>query len=248
MYEPSVYFVQLAYPEDWKDMSIEDKEHIAYEVSIGLGRYLAFVGVTWHEIITWFGFKSKGLEPEHPSAFTWEDNFSNLFGVHVAALALEDTQHTFNDAVTLNFDIELEKLDAQAGHISKRAAESVKDLWFTRDFFSTVMKKRNFDLGLDDGFVTPTLVPSVSECEGSEAQSFPVPNLEFPLSHGFSIRCEIEPRIWEGGAILDIIYSDRSRRRNLIEPAIHLAPIMDFIRADAVKRYGSDVDLSRRSR
>ena len=59
LYEPSLYTVQLIYPENWKDMSLQDKEHIAYEVSVGLDRYFAFVGVTWHEIITWFGFKSK---------------------------------------------------------------------------------------------------------------------------------------------------------------------------------------------
>jgi hypothetical protein len=90
LYEPSRYYVSLTYPDHWKDMSRRDKERIAYEVAVGLGRYLAFTAITWHEITTWFGFKSKGLEPEHPSAFTWEETFSNLFGTHIALIAIKD--------------------------------------------------------------------------------------------------------------------------------------------------------------
>ena len=248
MYEPSQYFVQLTYPENWDDMSNKDREHIAYRISIDLGQYLAFAGLTWHEIITWFGFKSKGLVPEHASAFTWEDTFSNLFGTHVAVLALQDTQHTFNKAVTLILDRELQKLEVQPGCISRVAAESVRGSWFTRGLFFTVMKKRNLDLGLDDGFVRPTLIPFISECEGAEAHSFPIPNLEVFSDYGFSIKFEIEPNIWEGDAILDVAYRGRNRRGNRIEPAIHLASIMDYIRADAVKRYGPDVDLSHQAK
>lgn len=244
LYEPSRYFVRLTYPNNWKDLSQEDKERIAYEVSVGLGRYFAFVGVSWHEIITWFGFKSKGFEPEHPSAFTWEESFSNLFGTHVAALALQDIQHTFNEAMTLAFDSELRKLNAQSGNVSRRAAESVRGSWFTGDFFYIVMKKRNFDLGLDDGFITPSLIPSVSECQGAEAQPYPVPDLEFISEYGFSVRFEIEPKIWEGNAILNVAYPDGRRGKKRIEPVIHLTPIMDYIKKDAKKRYGPDVDLS----
>ncbi|MHC4432954.1 MAG: DUF4056 domain-containing protein, partial [Planctomycetota bacterium] len=245
LYEPSRYFVALTYPQDWKDLPQHRKERIAYDVSTGVGQYLAFVGVTWHEIITWFGFKSKGLEPEHPSAFTWEETFSNLFGTHIAALALEDSDHTFNEAMTLAFDRELRKLDAKGGRVSKRAAESVRGPWFTGDFFFIVMKKRNLDLGLDDGFVTPTLIPSVSECEGAEPQPFPVPNLESASRHGFSVKFEIEPNIWEGDAILDVAYADANERRDCVEPVVHLAPIMAYIRRDAVRRYGSEADLYR---
>ncbi len=245
LYEPSRYSVGITYPENWKDLPQKEKERIAYEISTGVGQYLAFVGVTWHEIITWFGFKSKGLEPEHPSAFTWEETFSNLFGTHIAILALEDEEHTFNQAMTLTFDTELRKLDAKPGHVSRRAAQSVRGPWFTGDFFFIVMKKRNLDLGLDDGLVTPTLIPSVSECEGAEPQPFPVPNLEFVSEYGFSVKFEIKPNIWEGDAILDIAYADENPRRGCVEPVVHLAPIMAYIRQDALRRYGSEADLYR---
>ena len=106
------------------------------------------------------------------------------------------------------------------------------------------MKKRNFDLGLDDGFVTPTLIPSVCECEGAKAQSLPIPNLECLSDYGFSVTLEIEPNIWEDDAIFDIINHDVNRRSSRIEPAILFAPIMDYIRANAVNTYGPDVDPS----
>jgi hypothetical protein len=227
LYEPSRYFVRIAYPDDWRDMLLGQRQRIAYEVSVGVGRYIAFIGVTWHEIVTWFGFKSKGFEPEHDSAFTWEETFSNLFGTHVAILAIEDDQHTFNEAMTLAFDTELRKLDAQPARVSRRASESVRGPWFTGDYFFITMKKRNLDLGLDDGFVTPTLIPGVSECEGAQAESFPVPNLDFVSDYGFEIKFEIEPRIWEGDAILDAACSRGGPRTDRVEPVIHLAPIMD---------------------
>jgi len=244
MYEPSRYFVRLTYPANWNDLSKEAREHLAYRLSVDLGQYLTFTGLTWHEIITWFGYKSRGIVSEYPSAFTWEDIFSNLFGTHIAGLALKDTQYTYNEAITRILDNELQRLEDQPGHISKSAAQSVRGSWFTMKFFFTVMKKRNFDLGLDDGFVTPTLIPSVCGCEGAQAEPLPIPNLNRLSDHGFSVTLEIEPNIWEEDIILDIINRNGNRRTNRIEPAIHFAPIIDYIRAEAVKRYGPDVDQS----
>ncbi|MBN2315355.1 MAG: DUF4056 domain-containing protein [Sedimentisphaerales bacterium] len=242
LYEPSRYFVQLTYPDNWNDISKEARDRIAHRIAIDLGQYLAFTGLTWHEIITWFGYKSKGLVSERPSAFTWEDTFSNLFGTHVAGLALEDTKHPYNEAVTRILDKELQRLEVQPGHTSKSAAQSVRGSWYSMKLFLTEMKKRNFDLGLDDGFVTPTLIPSVCACEGAQAQLLPIPNLESLSDHGFSVTLKIEPKIWEQDIILDIIKRDRTRRSNRIEPAIHFAPIIDYIRTEAIKKYGPEVD------
>ena len=238
LYEPSRYYVSLTYPKNWKEMSLKDRERIAYEISVGLGQYLAYTGITWHEIVTWFGFKSKGLEPEFPSAFTWEETFSNLFGTHITLLALADTEHTYNKAVTLAFERELRRLGIQSREVSRNASESVRGPWFTGDYYWITMKKRNFDLGLDDGFVTPALIPSVSQCEGAEPQSYPVPNLDVLSEHGFSIKYEIAPNMWEAGKILDAAYAGRTPRGNRVEPIIHYAPIMDCIRKDAIRRYG----------
>lgn len=243
--EPSQYHVEITYPENWKDLSEKEKEDIAFDISIRLGEYFVFTATTWHEMITWFGYKCTGIfYSEFPSAFTWEDTFSNLLGTHIAAVALRDAEHTYNEAVTLAFERELEKLDAQPSRIAKRAAKKVRGTWFSGDLiFFINMKKRHFDIGLDDGFVTPSIVPSVSGCEGAEAQPYPAPNLYFLSEYGFSVKFEIEPRVREKEKILRIVYPDGGERKERLEPVIHFAPIMAYIKEDAVKRYGHDVDL-----
>ena len=38
MTEPSKYFIELNYPENWKALSLEEKKKISREISIKLGR------------------------------------------------------------------------------------------------------------------------------------------------------------------------------------------------------------------
>jgi len=243
LYEPSRYFVRLDYPEDWDELSPENREQIIYDISILLGQYFAYTATTWHEIITWFGYKCTGFYPEFPSAFSWEDTFSNLLGSHIGALALRDDEHPFDEAVTLALARELEKLGAVPAQMSKWAAEKVRGTWYTVNLIFVDVKKRNFDIGLDDGFVTPLLIPLVPECESAEPVAYPVPTLDLLYEHGFSMKLEIEPRVWEKGKILRIVYPDKKERKNRIEPAIHFITIMNYIKEDAVKRYGDDVGL-----
>jgi hypothetical protein len=240
--EPSLYFVQLAYPENWKDLSESEKENIAYDISIKLGQYLAYTATTWHEILTWYGYKAIGFFPEFPSAFSWEDTFSNVLGARIGGMALRDTEHGFNEAVTLILDRELEKLGVQPRLTAIRAAQKVRGLWFsTALLFCVDIMGRNFDIGLDDGSVTAWIIPSVSGCEGAEAQTYPVPNLDFLSEYGFSVKLEIEPREWEKDKILKVVYPNAKERENRIEPIVHFASIMDHIKAEAAEKYGYDV-------
>jgi hypothetical protein len=243
--EGSLCFVKLTEPENWKDLSQNDKERTARDISIKLGQYLAFMAGNWHEIITWFGYKSSGFYTEFPSAFSWEDNFSNILGCYLAVLALQDTEHTFDEAMTLALDRELRKLDIQPRRVAKRASEKMRGLWYSGDFLSFVhMKKRHFDIGLDNGFVTPAIVPGVCECEGAQPQPYPAPTIGSLSEYGFSVKVEIEPREWEAKKVLRIVYPDSKERKNRIEPDKHFASIMAYIKKDALKRFGYDVDLS----
>ena len=239
--EPSLYFVQFRYPRYWQDLSWQKKEHIAYDISIRLGQYFAYTACIWHEMLTWFGYKAAGFYPEFPSAFSWEDMFSNALGTHIAFLAIWDTEHAFDEAVTLAIDQELNALQVQPKHIAICAAEAVRGKWFSGDFLFVDLKRRNFDIGLDDGFVTPWIVPSVSGCDAAEARSYPVPNLNFVFDYGFSVKLEIEPKEWEKDQILKIVYPDVKQREKRLQPAIHFAPIMEHIEQDAVTKYGLDV-------
>jgi len=222
LYEPSRYFVRLEYPANWDDLEELEKDQIARDVSIKLGQYCAFTALTWHEILTWFGYSSLPWYPEFPSAFSWEDTFSNLLGTRLAVEALLSTRHSYDEALTLALDRELERLGVQS-----------KDI-----------KKRNLDTGLDDGFVTPWIVPLLPECEGVEPQAYPVPNLRLLEMHGFSVKLEIEPREHlQKGVIRRIVYPDREQRRKRIEPAVHFPIIMEYIRQDAIERYGPAADV-----
>jgi len=243
LYEPSRYFVKISYPQKWKDLSYAEKEIISRHLSIRLGQYFAYVGCTWHEILTWFGYRSIGFYPEFPSAFSWEDSFSNLLGTHIASMALRDAGHEYDESMTIALYRELKKLDVQPRRTAIRAAEDVKGLWYSGDFlFLVEMKGRNFDIGLDDGYVTPLIVPSASECEGIVAQPYPVPNLDLLSKYGFSVKLEIEPREWEKDKILKVVYPGSKKIEKRLEPAIHFARIMDYIKEDAAKRYGRDVN------
>jgi hypothetical protein len=54
------------------------------------------------------------------------------------------------------------------------ASEKVRGEWYAGEVVYMVnMKKRNFDIGLDDGYVTPTLVPGLSDCWEAQAQRYP---------------------------------------------------------------------------
>jgi len=240
----SASHVQLSYPPHWAELSEEDRATIAEEVAMALGPHLAFTMTTWHEILTWFGFKCIGVATEFPSAFSWEDSFSNLLGTIVATRALKDVEHRYDQAVVIALNEEMDRLGIQSASVAKRASQQVKGEWFTGSaLFFVDIKRRNFDIGLDDGMVTPTLLQGVEACHDVEPVSYPVPNLDVLAKHGFSVQVEIEPHEWERNAILAVAYPDGEVRRKRIDPSVHLPLIMDHVKRDAVERYGQEVDV-----
>ena len=236
----SMYHVSFEYPDNWKKLTEAERKRIADEVSIRVGKYLAYTVNTWHEILTWFGYKCVGFFPEFPSAFSWEDSFSNLLGTHVAEKALADGKHSYDEAMTIAIDEELKELGVQPKQTARLASEKVRGKWFDgRLLYLVDMKKRNFDIGLDDGFVTPTIVEGIEGCEGAKPQPYPVPRIDSLADYGFAVRLKIEPREWERGKILRVVYPDAKQRKKYVEPSIHLARIMNHIKQEAEK-YGYD--------
>jgi len=234
--EPSKCHVKIEYPQDWEKLSEEQKEQIAREASIELGQYLSFSITTWHEILTWFGYKCILMLPEYPSAFSWEDSYSNLVGARVAGEVLRKNDMQYDKAIALAIDHELEVLGPQPANVAIAASESVRGNWYSGpSLFMVDMRMRNLDIGLDDGFITPTLIPGVSQCEGAKPQSYPVPNLGFLASKGYSVKVEIEPREWESGKILRIVNQKSGTRKTRIEPDIDFSTLMAFIHRDADK-------------
>jgi len=247
--EPSVYHVEIQYPENWKDLPKQQRENIVFDTSIRLGEYFVYTATTWHEILTWFGYKCTGfLYSEFASSFTWEDTFSNLLGTHVAGEALRDLEHEYDEAMTLALEREIRKLGVQSSQTAKRASKKVKGEWFSSGLGVFVsMKRRHFDIGLEDGFVTPVIVPSVAGCEGAEPLPYRVPSLDFLGKYGLSVKLEIEPREMEADEILDVVYSGNAEENERLEPGVHFAAIMNQIKEDAIRKYGRNVDLCEES-
>jgi len=247
-YEPSKYIVHVSYPSTWATMTESEKEVLAREISIGLGQYFAFIGCTWHEILTWFGYRPLPFYPEFPSAFSWEDTYSNLLGTHIAGVALRQSRLEYDEAMTVGIRLALEKLGVQPRAVAVRAAEQVRGKWFSGEFlFFVTVRGRNFDIGLDDGFVTPWVVPSIKECPGAEPLPYPVPSLDFLSEYGFSVKLEIEPKEAVRKKILRIVYPDWKKRGKRIEPSVHFGAIMEYIRQDARKRYGEKGDSGQKA-
>jgi len=236
MADRSRHYVQFHCPSDWATLPEAQRREIAREIAWAAGPYLAYTLVTWHEILTWFGFKCVGLPTEYASAFSWEDSFSNLLGTVLAVKAMQDTEHPFNQALQMALDRELAELGIQPARVAKRSAESVKGTWYTGDITVLVtMRKRNFDIGLGDGLVTPSVVPNVPECPAAAPVSYPTPQLDVLTRHGFSLTLEIEPHEWESGKILRIPYGDKPEKR--LRPREHYPIILDYIRAEATRLY-----------
>lgn len=239
LYEPSRYSVEVEYPEHWSSLPEEQKRKIAREVSIGLGQYFSFVACTWHEIVTWFGYRPFVLYPEFASSFSWEDNYSNLLGTHIAAEALRDTENEYDHAVTQGLIRVLEELEALPKETAVEAAEKMRGKWFSGDFlFLISLKGRNLDIGLDDGYITPWLVPGLDRCPAAVPKDSAVPTLHFLRDYGFSVKLEIEPKEVEKNKILRAAYPNTRKRPKRIEPAVHFRPIMEYIERDAEKKFG----------
>jgi len=237
-------YLTFTYPENWDSLSKLEQMRIAKEVALAVGPYLTFTMTTWHEMLTWYGFKCIGPFPEFPSAFSWEDSYSNLLGTIIAVRALQNPEHKYNEAIQMAIDEEMQKLGIQPARAAKRATESMRGKWWTGNvIFHVNMKKRNFDIGLTDGYVTPTLIPEVSECPDAEPMPYPVPRLDVLARYGFSAKLAIEPHEWEREKILRVVYGNKLQER--VNPEEHFARIMEDIRRQATAMYGPEYSPDR---
>jgi len=234
----SRHTVHISYPENWQSMPQEQRREAAREVALTMGPYLAYSMVSWHEIITWYGFHSVGVIRESHSAFSWEDSYSNLLGAVVAARALRDTQRSYNEAVTIALDEEMRELGVQPAAVARQASESVRGTWYTGVVGPLMsMRRRNPDIGVDDGLVTPVLALDLPA--GAEPASYPAPTLETIAKYGFWAFVEIEPHEWERRKVLRIVYPNGKGKR--VYPTAHFAPIMAHIQQEAAAKYGLDM-------
>jgi hypothetical protein len=229
--ESSDHHFKFTYPANWNTLSKDEQAKIIDEVSFSVGPYLAYNGTVWHEILTWFGVHFGGFEEEFNSSFSWEDQYSNLLGTRLAVEALRDTRHNYNNAMTIALEREMIHLEIQPKKTAIEAGRMVQGKWFTGNFVPTTIKK-NTDIGIDDGYVTPVLIPGICD---DEPLPYPVPNLDVLAKHGFSLKYTIRPREFEANKILRVIYPDGGGKT--IEPVRDFPIYMDYIEKQAVEKY-----------
>jgi hypothetical protein len=224
--ETSTHVINFKYPDNWDRR--QDKERVIDEIAYSTAPYLAFSATTWHEIMTWFGVHFALVEPEFNSAFSWEDSYSNLIGTQLGVEATKDTEHDYDQAMTVAIYRELKKLGVQPSSTAVAASEKVRGKWYTGNFVPDV-KMRNFDIGLD-GSITPTLVPGIDDCDGKPLM-LPVPTMDTLKHYGFSMTYEIKPNvILEQGRIFKAAGSKR------IFPEKHFPILIDYMKKDALRR------------
>lgn len=222
--DPSIYYVSLTYPENWKTLPKDEKTAIADEVALELAQHFTFMMKTWHEVLTFFGYKSMGIVPEFPSAFSWEDNYSNLLGVWMGTAAVLDTEREYNSAMTHALNETLQDLGVQSASVARAAAESMRGVWYEGNLMVT-MKVRHIGIGLDDGTVSPMLVPGV--CDDAEPRAYPTPTLSAVEKYGFKVALEVNPRVFEGRQILRVVCPEGDCKRVALPDDLPI--LMDYI-------------------
>lgn len=224
--------VEFEYPKNWGTLGEEAQRAIAHEVSLQVAQTVGYNSTLYHEMLTWLGTRFL-LVPEFYSAFSWDDVYSNLLGTHLAVRAIQDPAGNYNQAMTRLLKAELERLGVVSKDEAIRATNSVKGRWFTQGLLFPDISRRHLDIGLDDGYVTPVLIPGVSD---TEPLDYPVPVLDALDTYGFKMRYTID-----SGHRADRRMRDIAGAEGPIEPLKHYPAVMAYIEDEAIRVYGHDI-------
>ena len=129
--EPSLYHVTWSWPKDWSTMGDDERRALIEAWSLRIGLQVAHRMATWHEVITWYGYKGWLLFPETRSSFTWDDSTSHALAMRVAGLAMSARPGSGFDAVaTEALTRSLREAGAVGPAETLSAAEAVEGWWW----------------------------------------------------------------------------------------------------------------------
>lgn len=168
------FIVSLNYPDDWTDLPEARREELVQEASMRVGQQVAYQMVVWHEVITWFGYRTVFFISESRSSFSYEDTMSHVVGLRVCDAALRSGNRDFDDAVTAALSKELRSLGARTPAQTDAAARAVEGVWWS----GGEPLKRHLDIGIVDGVVYPWLVPGLPFAEDTVPEPFALPSLK----------------------------------------------------------------------
>jgi hypothetical protein len=128
--------IELKLPHEGgtKRLQIGVPDSISDDDAILLSGRIAYDLSVWHEIATWFGVSSVPFVPERYSAFSIEDDYSNLLGINLGMDAIR-SELPFEQAMTKFLH---ETLDTMGVVSSEKetldAMEMVRNQWWSRDY------------------------------------------------------------------------------------------------------------------
>lgn len=231
-----------------KPMAPEDQAAWAGPVATELARRYAFLLLTWHEVMTWFGYRKVFLFPEKVSAFSYEDTVSHLVGVGVGGAAVDDPL-PWDAAVDHALGERLQALGAVPQDGTWAAFDKVAGRWFDPDSgwpVNAFVKRRDLDLGLDGQPVVPWTAPGVPGCDGTTAARLVPDHLDALAGGRFAgidtARLEPGPDwLWahyfpKGRPLEDGLPVTR------LDPRRDVAPVMAEIRREVRAELGPDAD------
>jgi len=222
--EPSVYVIQLEYPPFWPHLAPAEKQALVHELSIRMAQRLAMVMMTWHELLTWFDYRSVVFISERPSAFTWDDTGAHAFGLWVAGRALHDANGDWNQAVTDALDRGLQELAAVPPEQTLVAVNQVEGLWWS----GSEPLKRDIDMGWDGRPIEPWLVRDLPFSKDAIPWRYELPRLDDVLGRNCRslFHIAITPNVMETDKIRAVIPGQPA----FIDVDAHLPVILDHIR------------------
>ena len=230
--DTSDFVLHITYPTNLNKFSTARRKEVFERSALDMAQYCSWQMVSWHEVLTWFGMKALLVLPQFESAFSWEDNYSNLLGTVIAVKAIERPGTNFDNDMTISLTEELQKLDPQPACVGYYASEKMRDTWYTSGMGGTHMILRHMDLGVDDGYVSPMIVPDI--CPTVAPKPYPIPKLAVAKQFGFKAELEIDNHGMAGSRCLKMIYPNGED--GPIYPEKHLAILMKCIKEDAIER------------
>ena len=236
--EGSKFYAALHYPPNWPAALRDPGERkIAEEVALRVGQRIAYRMMTWHEVATWFGYRTISFVDEQPSAFSYDDTMSHVVGLRIAGVVLRTPQkEPFDRAVTAALRDELAALGAVAPDQTDAAAAAVEGYWWSHGR----PLRRQLDVGLSDDLVRPWLISMISPGAENSPEAFHLPTLHDVQGRDFSnfATVTLEPRIRAADAMREQLPG----RPRVFDVENDFPALIAAIRTQLREQWGSDAD------
>jgi hypothetical protein len=238
--DQAVFHVALAYPADWADRAAAARAESVDAASNQIGQRVAYLILTWHELATWFGYRTFFFD-ESRSAFTYDDSIAHLVGMRVAERAMADRDRPFDDAVTHALVEELHRLGAVTPAQTEQAVRAVEGAWWSGD---APLKRQADVCPGNEVEVHAWLVPGLAfatAAADAPPEPFPLPRVDGrggdPAAPA-AASIEIETRMAEA-ATMRALLPDRPER---FRDDRDMPALLRAMRAQMRERFGPDVD------